>query len=218
MRVMLAEDSTLLREGLVRLLAEEGHDVAAAVGDGDALIAAVAGGPPDVVVVDVRMPPTHTDEGLRAALEIRRRWPDVGVLVLSQYVERRYATELITADTTGVGYLLKDRVAQVDEFLDALDRVGAGGAAFDPEVVRRLLAAHGARTDPLSRLTPREREVLDNMAQGHTNASIGANLHISQSAVEKHVNAIFDKLDLSHTTGYSRRVLAVLRYLGSATR
>lgn len=215
---MLAEDSTLLREGLVRLLAEEGHDVAAAVGDGDALIAAVAGGPPDVVVVDVRMPPTHTDEGLRAALEIRRRWPDIGVLVLSQYVERRYATELITADTTGVGYLLKDRVAQVDEFLDALDRVGAGGAAFDPEVVRRLLAAHGTRTDPLSRLTPRERDVLDNMAQGHTNASIGANLHISQSAVEKHVNAIFDKLDLSHTTGYSRRVLAVLRYLGSATR
>ncbi|TDC51297.1 response regulator transcription factor [Actinomadura sp. KC345] len=215
MRVMLAEDSTLLREGLVRLLAEEGHEVAAAVADGDALLAAVAAGPPDVVVVDVRMPPTHTDEGLRAALEIRARWPDVGVLVLSQYVERRYATELITTAATGVGYLLKDRVAQVDEFLDALDRVGAGGAAFDPEVVRRLLAAHGDRTDPLARLTPRERDVLDNMAQGHTNASIGANLHISQSAVEKHVNAIFDKLDLSHTTGYSRRILAVLRYLGS---
>ncbi|MEU8120308.1 response regulator transcription factor [Spirillospora sp. NPDC049024] len=215
MRVMLAEDSTLLREGLVRLLAEEGHRVDAAVGDGDALVEAVAGGPPDVVVVDVRMPPTHTDEGLRAALEIRRRWPDVGVLVLSQYVEKRYAAELITADTAGVGYLLKDRVAQVDEFLDALERVGAGGAAFDPEVVRRLLAAHGARSDPLARLTPREREVLDTMAQGHTNASIAAHLHISQSAVEKHVNAIFDKLDLSHTTGYSRRVLAVLRYLGS---
>ena len=215
MRVMLAEDSTLLREGLMRLLAEEGHEVVAAVGDGDALIAAVAAGPPDVVVVDVRMPPAHTDEGLRAALEIRARWPGVGVLVLSQYVERRYATELITADTAGVGYLLKDRVAQVDEFLDALDRVGSGGAAFDPEVVRRLLAAHGAGTDPLARLTPRERDVLDNMAQGHTNASIGENLHISQSAVEKHVNAIFDKLDLSHTTGYSRRVLAVLRYLGS---
>ncbi|MEV4676633.1 MULTISPECIES: response regulator transcription factor [Actinomadura] len=218
MRVMLAEDSTLLREGLVRLLAEEGHEVVAAVGDGDALIAAVAAageqGPPDVVVVDVRMPPTHTDEGLRAALEIRRRWPGVGVLVLSQYVEKRYATELITADTTGVGYLLKDRVAQVDEFLDALDRVGAGGAAFDPEVVRRLLA-HSTHADPLARLTPRERDVLDNMAQGHTNASIAANLHISQSAVEKHANAIFDKLDLSHAAGYSRRVLAVLRYLGS---
>ncbi|MCP9955157.1 response regulator [Actinomadura madurae] len=214
MRVMLAEDSTLLREGLVRLLAEEGHEVAAAVGDGDALIAAVAQGPPDVVVVDVRMPPTHTDEGLRAALEVRRRWPDVGVLVLSQYVEKRYATELITADTTGVGYLLKDRVAQVDEFLDALDRVGAGGAAFDPEVVRRLLA-HSTHADPLARLTPRERDVLDTMAQGHANASIAAILHISQSAVEKHVNAIFDKLDLSHASGYSRRVLAVLRYLGS---
>ena len=215
---MLAEDSTLLREGLVRLLAEEGHEVAAAVGDGDALIAAVAAagaqGPPDVVVVDVRMPPTHTDEGLRAALELRRRWPGVGVLVLSQYVEKRYAAELITADTGGVGYLLKDRVAQVDEFLDALGRVGAGGAAFDPEVVRRLLA-HSAHADPLGRLTPRERDVLDNMAQGHTNASIAANLHISQSAVEKHVNAIFDKLDLSHAVGYSRRVLAVLRYLGS---
>lgn len=212
---MLAEDSTLLREGLVRLLAEEGHEVEAAVGDGDALLAAVAAGPPDVVVVDVRMPPTHTDEGLRAALKIRERWPDVGVLVLSQYVEKRYATELITADTTGVGYLLKDRVAQVDEFLDALDRVGAGGAAFDPEVVRRLLAAHGTRADPLSRLTPRERDVLDHMAQGHTNASIGEILFISQSAVEKHVNAIFDKLDLSRATGYSRRVLAVLRYLGT---
>jgi DNA-binding NarL/FixJ family response regulator len=215
---MLAEDSTLLREGLVRLLAEEGHEVVAAVGDGDALLAAVAAsgeqGPPDVVVVDVRMPPTHTDEGLRAALEIRRQWPDVGVLVLSQYVEKRYATELITADTAGVGYLLKDRVAQVDEFLDALDRVGAGGAAFDPEVVRRLLA-HSTHTDPLARLTPRERDVLDHMAQGHTNASIAADLHISQSAVEKHVNAIFDKLDLSHVTGYSRRVLAVLRYLGT---
>ncbi|MBO2457802.1 response regulator [Actinomadura violacea] len=214
MRVMLAEDSTLLREGLVRLLAEEGHEVAAAVGDGGALLAAVAERPPDVVVVDVRMPPTHTDEGLRAALEIRRRWPDVGVLVLSQYVEKRYAAELITADTGGVGYLLKDRVAQVEEFLDALDRVGAGGAAFDPEVVRRLLA-HSTHADPLSRLTPRERDVLDHMAQGHTNASIAAHLHISQSAVEKHVNAIFDKLDLSHASGYSRRVLAVLRYLGS---
>ncbi len=211
---MLAEDSTLLREGLVRLLAEEGHEVAAAVGDGEALLAAVAAGPPEVVVVDVRMPPTHTDEGLRAALEIRRRWPGVGVLVLSQYVEKRYATELITAEPAGVGYLLKDRVAQVDEFLDALDRVGAGGAAFDPEVVRRLLM-NSAHADPLARLTPRERDVLDHMAQGHTNASVAAHLHISQSAVEKHVNAIFDKLDLSHATGYSRRVLAVLRYLGT---
>jgi DNA-binding NarL/FixJ family response regulator len=214
MRVMLAEDSTLLREGLVRLLADEGHEVVAAVGDGDALLAAVAADQPDVVVVDVRMPPTHTDEGLRAAMEVRGRWPRVGVLVLSQYVERRYAVELLTAHTDGVGYLLKDRVAQVGEFLDALDRVGAGGTAFDPEVVRQLLA-RTTHTDPLSRLTPRERDVLDHMAQGHTNATIAEQLHVSQSAVEKHVNSIFDKLDLSHTTGYSRRVLAVLRYLGS---
>ncbi|RZS38937.1 LuxR family two component transcriptional regulator [Herbihabitans rhizosphaerae] len=214
MRVTLAEDSTLLREGLVRLLAEEGHEVVAAVGDGEALLEALAADQPDVVVLDVRMPPTHTDEGLRAALEIRRRWPGIGVLVLSQYVEKRYATELITSDTTGVGYLLKDRVAQVEEFLTALQRVGDGGAAFDPEVVRQLLA-RTSHTDPLRRLTPREREVLDQMAQGHTNAAIAEKLFVSQSAVEKHVNSIFDKLDLTHTSGYSRRVLAVLRYLGS---
>ncbi|MDQ7903474.1 response regulator transcription factor [Phytohabitans sp. ZYX-F-186] len=214
MRVTLAEDSTLLREGLVRLLAEEGHEVVAAVGDGDALLAAVAADQPDVVVVDVRMPPTHTDEGLRAALRIRERWPGVGVLVLSQYVEKRYAVDLLTGQPEGVGYLLKDRVAQVGEFLDALVRVGGGGAAFDPEVVRQLLA-RTTHTDPIGRLTERERTVLDHMAQGHTNATIAGQLHVSQSAVEKHVNAIFDKLDLSHVTGYSRRVLAVLRYLGS---
>ncbi|MEU7898660.1 response regulator transcription factor [Nonomuraea sp. NPDC049152] len=212
MRVTLAEDSTLLREGLARLLAEEGHDVVAAVGDGDALIEAVAADRPDIVVVDVRMPPTHTDEGLRAALEIRRRWPAVKVLVLSQYVEKKYATELMTGDVAGVGYLLKDRVAQVADFLDALERVGGGGAAFDPEVVRQLLA-RTAQADPLTRLTPREREVLEHMAQGYTNASIAEALFVSQSAVEKHVNAVFDKLGLSHTTGYSRRVLAVLRFL-----
>ncbi len=212
--MILAEDSTLLREGLVRLLAEEGHEVLAAVGDGDALVDAVSALRPDIVVVDVRMPPTHTDEGLRAALEIRRRWPEVGVLVLSQYVEKSYAAELIGSDADGVGYLLKDRVMRVEEFLDALARVGDGGVAFDPEVVRQLLA-RTSHTDPLRRLTPREREVLDHMAQGHTNAGIAAALYVSQSAVEKHVNAIFDKLDLSHTTGYSRRVLAVLRYLGS---
>ncbi|MFY1689012.1 response regulator [Plantactinospora sp. WMMB782] len=213
MRVMLAEDSTLLREGLVRLLAEEGHQVVAAVGNAGALVAAVAADPPDAVVADVRMPPTHTDEGLRAALEIRRRWPAVGVLVLSQYVEKRYAVELLTSSSGGVGYLLKDRVAQVGEFLDALARVGEGGAAFDPEVVRQLLA-RTSHTDPLARLTVRERAVLDLMAQGHTNAAIAGQLHVSQSAVEKHVNAVFDKLDLAHVTGYSRRVLAVLRYLG----
>ena len=212
MRVILAEDSTLLREGLLRLLTEEGHEVVAAVGDAAALLEAVERQPPDVAVVDVRMPPTHTDEGLRAALEIRRRHPGVGVLVLSQYVEKRYATELLTGESEAVGYLLKDRVAEVDEFLDALERVGAGRAAFDPEVVRRLLA-RSSRTDPLSRLTAREREVLGEMAQGHTNASIAARLHVSRSAVEKHINAIFDKLGLAGATGYSRRVLAVLRYL-----
>ncbi|GAA3808659.1 MULTISPECIES: response regulator transcription factor [Amycolatopsis] len=214
MRVILAEDSTLLREGLIRLLAEEGHEVLAAVGNATELLDEVSREQPDVVVTDIRMPPDHTDEGLRAALEIRRRWPDVGVLVLSQYVEKRYATELITDDGGRVGYLLKDRVMQVGEFLDALERVGSGGAAFDPEVVRRLLA-RTTHADPLATLTAREREVLAKMAEGHTNAGIAAELYVSQSAVEKHVNAIFDKLRLSHTSGYSRRVLAVLRYLGS---
>ncbi|MGV9315993.1 response regulator [Streptomyces sp. NPDC003691] len=214
MRIVVAEDSTLLREGLVRLLAEEGHEVVAAVGDGEALLAAVAAGPPDVVVADVRMPPTHTDEGLRAALEIRRRWPEVGVLVLSQYVERRYAGELLSGESRGVGYLLKDRVVEIDEFLDALERVARGRAAFDPEVVRRLMA-RSTRTDLLSRLTGREREVLAEMAQGHANGAIAERLYVSQSAVEKHINAIFDKLELPRAAGYSRRVMAVLRYLGT---
>lgn len=214
MRVVLAEDSTLLREGLVRLLSEEGHEVVDAVADAGALLAVVAHDQPDVVVADVRMPPSHTDEGLRAALEIRRRWPAVGVLVLSQYVEKRYATELLTGESEGIGYLLKDRVVQVDEFLDALERVAAGRAAFDPEVVRQLLARSN-RTDPLSRLTDRERGVLAEMAQGHTNTAIARRLHISVSAVEKHCNAIFDKLEISGTGGYSRRVLAILRYLNT---
>ncbi|MFE9537439.1 DNA-binding response regulator [Streptomyces sp. NPDC006691] len=214
MRVMLAEDSVLLREGLVRLLTEEGHEVTAAAGDAAELLAAVAAAPPDVVVVDVRMPPTHTDEGLRAALAIRCDHPGVGVLVLSQYVEKRYATELLSSDTQGVGYLLKDRVARVEEFLEALERVRSGGAAFDPEVVRQLLArtSHFAS---LERLTERERAVLAHMAQGHTNASIADRLHVSRSAVEKHSNAIFDKLELPRSGSYSRRVLAVLRYLRS---
>lgn len=209
----LAEDSTLLREGLVRLLVEEGHEVLAAVGDADQLLVSVAEQQPDVVVADVRMPPTHTDEGLRAALEIRKRWPEVGVLVLSQYVEKRYARDLLTGDSEGVGYLLKDRVVQVDEFLDALERVRQGSAAFDPDVVRQLLGR--STQSGLEKLTEREREVLAEMAQGHTNAAIAARLHISQSAVEKHGNAIFDKLDLAGAEGYSRRVLAVLRYLGA---
>ncbi|MFJ5259491.1 response regulator [Streptomyces sp. NPDC088387] len=214
MRVMLAEDSTLLREGLVRLLNEEGHEVLAAVGNAELLLKAVAEEQPDVVVADVRMPPTHSDEGLRAALEIRERWPGVGVLVLSQYVEKRYATELLTGASEGVGYLLKDRVVQVDEFLDALERVGQGRAAFDPEVVRQLLG-RSEHSDLLGRLTVRERDVLAEMAQGHTNAAIARRLHISLSGVEKHINAIFDKLELTGGEGYSRRVLAVLRYLGA---
>ena len=210
MRVILAEDSTLLREGLVRLLVEEGHDVLAAVGDAEALISAVAAHLPDVVVTDVRMPPTNSDEGLKAALEIRRRFPGVGVLVLSQYVEQRYAVDLLTEHADGVGYLLKDRVVQVEEFLDALRRVGEGDVAFDPEVVRRLLAR---TSHPLDVLTERERQVLAHMAEGHTNNAIASRLHVSRSAVEKHINSIFDKLGLSDVDGYSRRVLAILRYL-----
>ncbi|WP_367131686.1 response regulator [Saccharothrix sp. HUAS TT1] len=210
MRVILAEDSTLLREGLVRLLVEEGHEVPAAVGDAEALLSAVAEHRPDVVVTDVRMPPTNSDEGLRAALEIRRRFPGVGVLVLSQYVEQRYAVDLLTGHADGVGYLLKDRVVQVEEFLDALRRVGAGDVAFDPEVVRRLLAR---TSHPLDVLTERERQVLAHMAEGHTNDAIASRLHVSRSAVEKHINSIFDKLGLSGVDGYSRRVLAILRYL-----
>ncbi|MER7738294.1 response regulator transcription factor [Streptomyces sp. NPDC096538] len=214
MRLMIAEDSTLLREGLVRLLIEEGHDVLGAYGDADALLARLPSQRPDVVVLDIRMPPTHTDEGLRAALSIRERWPAVGVLVLSQHIERNYAAKLLASNVERVGYLLKDRVAQVEEFLDALDRVHAGGAAIDPEVVRQLVV-RTTHTDPLTRLTPRERTVLEALAEGHTNAAIAQKLHISQSSVEKNLNAIFDKLDLTHTTGYSRRILAVLRYLES---
>ncbi|GHI96008.1 response regulator [Streptomyces olivaceus] len=211
---MLAEDSTLLREGLVRLLAEEGHEVLAAVGDAVALLREVEAGRPDLVVVDIRMPPTHTDEGLRAALEIRERWPGVGVLLLSQHLERTYAAQLLTSSAERVGYLLKDRVAQVEEFLDALERIHAGGAAIDPEVVRQLVV-RTTHVDPLTRLTPRERSVLEALAQGHTNAAIGEKLHISLSTVEKNLNAVFDKLDLAHADGYNRRILAVLRYLES---
>jgi DNA-binding NarL/FixJ family response regulator len=214
MRVIVAEDNVFVRAGLGSLLAEEGHDVVGSVADATALVEAVERDQPDVVVTDVRMPPDHTDDGLRAALEVRRRWPQVGVLVLSQYVEKRYTAELISQDGGRVGYLLKDRVAQVGEFLDALERVGAGGAAFDPEVVRGLVA-RTTRTDPLAKLTARERAVLEKMAEGHTNANVAKVLCISLSSVEKHVNAIFDKLMLVPQTGYSRRVLAVLRYLGS---
>lgn len=219
MRVMLAEDNVLLREGMVLLLLEEGHEIAASVGDADSLLTAIKTSAdeeklPDVVVVDVRMPPTHTDEGIRAALTIREQWPSIGVLVLSQYVEKAYATELIVSEQDRVGYLLKERVMRVEEFLHALDRVGAGGVAFDPAMVRQLLA-RTTHTDPLGRLTPRERDVLAKMAEGHINSAIADQLHISQSAVEKHINSIFDKFELNHVAGYSRRVLAILQYLGT---
>jgi DNA-binding NarL/FixJ family response regulator len=213
-RLILAEDHVLLLESLRRMLIEEGHEVIASVRDANSLIDAVEREQPDVVVTDVRMPPDHTDDGLRAALEVRRRWPGVGLLVLSQYVEKRYTAELISSDGGRVGYLLKDRVAQVGDFLEALERVGAGGSAFDPEVVRGLVA-RTSHTDPLTKLTARERAVLEKMAEGRTNANVAQVLHISLSSVEKHANAIFDKLMLAPQAGYSRRVLAVLRYLGS---
>lgn len=212
--MIVADDSALTREGLVLLLAEEGHEVVAAVKDADALLAFTRSEMPDVVVTDVRMPPTNTDEGMRAALEIREQWPSVGVLVLSQYIETRYAARLLAGDNERVGYLLKDRVMQVGEFLDALVRVGDGGAAFDREVVRQLLR-RTSHADPLTTLTSREREVLENMAEGRTNSSIAKELHISLSAVEKNANAIFDKLGIAHDAAYNRRVLAILRYLNS---
>lgn len=211
MRVVIAEDAVLLREGLVRLLADEGHEVTAAVSDALALVEAVGRDRPDVCIVDVRMPPSFTDEGLRAAIEIRSRWPGTPVLVLSQYVEERYATELLSGDTSGVGYLLKDRVADVREFLDALGRVAEGGTALDPEVVAQLLAR--AKRHPHDELTPREREVLALMAEGMSNAGIGARLVVTEGAVEKHISSIFTKLGLQPTEQVHRRVLAVLTYL-----
>ncbi|MFF0577384.1 response regulator transcription factor [Streptosporangium saharense] len=214
MRLILADDSVLLREGLVRLLHEAGHEVAAAVGDASALLDAVERHRPDVAVIDVRMPPTHTDEGVRAALEIRGRRPEVGVLLLSQYVEKTYAATLLAGADGRVGYLLKDRVSEVADFLDSLERVHAGGTVFDPEVVRQLLA-RTTRTDPLDGLSGREREVLGLLAQGFVNAAIATRLHVSLSTVEKHINSIMDKLGLPRDPGYSRRVLAILRYLDS---
>jgi DNA-binding NarL/FixJ family response regulator len=211
-RVVIAEDAVLLRAGLTHLLIDAGEEVVAAVGDGDDLLVAVERHQPDLAIVDVRMPPTHTDEGLRAALAIRARWPGVGILVFSQYVEERYATDLLAGDTAGVGYLLKDRVADVSDFLDAARRVGSGGTALDPEVVAQLLA-RSRRRDPLALLTPREREVLGLMAEGRSNTAIARALVVSDGAVEKHVSNIFTKLDLAPTDHDHRRVLAVLRWL-----
>ncbi|PKB29713.1 LuxR family two component transcriptional regulator [Pseudonocardia alni] len=212
MRVVLAEDSVLLREGLVRLLEEADATVLAAVGDGTALVAAVEEHQPEVAVVDVRMPPSFTDEGLRAALEIRRRFPSVGILVLSQYVEESYATDLLEAGG-GVGYLLKDRVSKLAELSDALGRVAAGGTVLDPEVVTALLTKR-RRRDPLAELSPREREVLELMAQGRTNIAIGRLMVITQGAVEKHISSIFTKLGLPPSSDDHRRVMAVLAWIG----
>ena len=212
MRVVIAEDSVLLREGLSRLLIEAGVEVVGAASDAETFLREVDAAGPDAVVVDVRMPPTFSDEGLRAALVVGKRWPETGVLVLSQYVEERYAAELLAVKASGgVGYLLKDRVADVADFLDALERVARGGSAIDPEVVAQLLTR---KADPLSMLTPRERDVLALMAEGRSNAAIANSLVIGPGAVEKHVNSIFMKLGLTPTDTDHRRVLAVLTYLG----
>ncbi|MET9951423.1 response regulator transcription factor [Streptomyces sp. NPDC006339] len=211
LRIVLAEDGVLLREGLIGLLARFGHEVVAAVGDADALIAAVRAHDPDVVVTDVRMPPGFQDEGLRAAVALRAERPALPILVLSQYVQRAYAADLLDAgDGTGVGYLLKDRIGQVEEFLDALARVADGGTVVDPEVVRQLLRRH---RDPLRSLTPREREVLGLVAEGHSNAAIARRLVVTEAAVGKHIGNILGKLNLPPAEDTHRRVLAVLAYL-----
>ena len=212
MRAVIAEDAVLLREGLARLLDEGGFEVVDCVADGESLLRSVERHRPDVCVVDIRMPPTFSDEGVRAALVIRRQWPDVALLMLSQYVEERYAVDLLAGDSRGIGYLLKDRVADVAEFLEALRRVASGGAALDPEVVTQLLVRSG-RKDPLEPLSPREREVLGLMAEGRTNGSIAEALVVTEGAVEKHVTNIFLKLGLPPADQAHRRVLAVLRYL-----
>ena len=216
MRIVIAEDSAVVRAGLVEILEDRGHDVVAAVGDAEALRAAVAEHHPDVTVVDVRMPPGYTDEGLRAAIAIRRDHPGIGVLVFSQYIETRYAADLLGASSgggaAGVGYLLKDRVADVGEFVEALSRVAAGGTALDPEVVTQLLGA-SRRADGLTTLTARERDVLALMAEGRSNAAIAGILVVTERAVEKHISNIFSKLGLAPSDADHRRVLAVLRYL-----
>jgi DNA-binding NarL/FixJ family response regulator len=217
MRAVIAEDAVLLREGLTRLLREGGFDVLEAVDNPEALLRAVEQHRPDICVIDVRMPPTFNDEGVRAALVIRRSFPEVNLLMLSQYVEERYAVDLLAGDSRGIGYLLKDRVADVGDFLDTLRRVASGGAALDPEVVSQLLVRSG-RQDPLEQLSPREREVLELMAEGRTNGSIAAQLVVTEGAVEKHVTSIFLKLGLPPADQAHRRVLAVLRFLEASDR
>jgi DNA-binding NarL/FixJ family response regulator len=213
MRIVIAEDSVLLREGAVRLLADAGFDVVGQAGDGEELLRKVRAHKPDVAVVDIRMPPTHIDEGLKAARVIRQELPGTGVLVLSQYVEERYAVELLADGADGVGYLLKDRIAEIDRFVDAVRRVGEGGSVLDPEVVAHMLGRR-ERDDPLESLTPRERDVLALMAEGRTNRAIASELMVSERAVERHVTSIFVKLDLPAGQDDHRRVLAVLTYLG----
>jgi DNA-binding NarL/FixJ family response regulator len=213
MRIVIAEDQVLLREGLASLLTDAGEEIVALVGDGDALQDAVAEHAPDLAIVDVRMPPTQSDEGVRAAVAIRRAHPGVAILILSQYVERRYASELLAGGTEGIGYLLKERVADVAEFVDACRRVAAGGTALDPEVVSELLTVTRTQTG-LEQLTPREREVLALMAEGHSNVAIGERLDITVRAVEKHSASVFRKLELPPSDVLHRRVLAVLTYLG----
>jgi len=217
MRVVICEDLVLLRDGLASLLTDDGNEVVAAVGDGDALIAAVDEHHPKLAIIDVRLPPTQTDEGVRAAVDVRRRHPDVAILILSQYVEERYAIELLADGAEGVGYLLKDRIAEVDRFVEAVRRVGEGGSVLDPEVVAHMLGRR-ERDDPLDTLTPREREVLSLMAEGRTNRAIAGELNVSERAVERHVTAIFGKLDLSAGGDDHRRVLAVLAFLRPGAR
>ena len=212
MRVVLADDQLLLRAGVARLLEDAGMEVVAQSGDAEDLLRRVGGHRPDVAIVDVRMPPTHTDEGLRAAATIRERFPGTGVLVLSQYVDEAYALELFAGGADGLGYLLKDRVADLDRFVEAVRRVGEGGSALDPEVVSRLLGRH-RRADPLAALSPREREVLGLMAEGRSNAGIAEHLVVTERAVEKHVTSILTKLGLAPAPEDHRRVLAVLAYL-----
>jgi DNA-binding NarL/FixJ family response regulator len=212
MRVVVADDSVLLREGVVRLLEENGFEVVGQAGDAEDLIRKVKAHKPDVAVVDIRMPPTNTDDGLRAALEIRAELPDTGVLVLSQYVEEGYALDLVGESAGGVGYLLKDRVADVDRFVDSVRRVADGGSALDPEVVSQLVG-RARRDDPLGELTPREREVLELMAEGRSNNAIAEHLVVTERAVEKHVTSIFVKLGLAPAPEDHRRVLAVLAFL-----
>jgi DNA-binding NarL/FixJ family response regulator len=213
MRIVIAEDSVLLREGLTRLLSEAGHDVLAAVSDAPALLCAVRDGAPDLAVIDVRLPPGQSDEGLRAALGLHQSHPALALLILSQYVEETYAAQLLAQVTEKIGYLLKQRVARVSEFLDAIQRVGEGGTALDPEVVQQLLARRRG-TGRFGELTPREQQVLTLMAEGHSNAAIASRLVITEGAVEKHISNVFAKLRLHDSGGQHRRVVAVLTYLG----